>query len=138
MVYEDANFATGLVRFVSVSVPHTVLVRLFAAAAVSVPVDVAVRDVVVGTVVAAVVMAAIAMRARGGALRSCAGPTAVVAHSAMMYVKVDASVSVTVEAVGQEEAMSVVLVYTAAEDVYSQQCTICNVYGLGIIGAVLY
>lgn len=97
------------------------LVRLFAAAAVSVPVDVAVRDAVAGTVVAALAVAAIAMRARGGALKSRAGPTAVVAYSVMMYVKVDASVSVTVEAVGKEEAMSVVLVYTAAEDIYLQR-----------------
>lgn len=54
------------------------------------------------------------------ASRSRAGVTVVAAYSVMMYVKVAVSVSVAVEAIGQEGAISAVLVYTAVEDIYLQ------------------
>lgn len=52
----------------------------------------------------------------------------VVAYSVMAYVKVRASVSVAVEAVEQEETVSVtvLVLYTAAEGVYLQLSGACR------------
>lgn len=52
----------------------------------------------------------------------------IVANSVMVYAKVGASVSVAVEAVGQDEAASVtvLVLYMAAEGVYLQRRVACR------------